>query len=104
MLVIYIVSAIIFVIILGIVTITKKEDFYQHAVLKGVSDTKTKLIKGITDNKLLNTIIIGSRSNYTLEELNHRNPQDYYGDKSMSVYDKSLLNQHSKRFDPKITA
>jgi hypothetical protein len=103
MLVVYIVSSIVFLIIFGIVNMTRKEGFYKHAVLKGISDSKKKLIKGITNNKLLNTIVIGSRSNYTLEELDHRNPQGYYNDKSMSVYDKSLLHQHSKRFDPKMT-
>ena len=83
MLVLYLISSVVFLLIFGIISLRNKEGFYHRAVLKGTTDR--------------------SRSNYTLEELDYRNPQGYYDDKSMSVYDKSLLHQHSKRFDPKMT-
>ena len=42
-----------------------------------------------------------TRNQYTLNELKHIYPYNYWNEPVLSTYDKDIMKYHSKRFDPK---
>ena len=43
-----------------------------------------------------------SRAHYTLEELKHQFPYNYWNEPNLSKYDEDIRKHHSKRFDPEL--
>ena len=45
-----------------------------------------------------------TRNHYTLQELDIRNPSDYWdkNNQDLSIYDKHVKSYHAKRLDPKL--
>ncbi len=78
------IGIILFVIILLIfISVRRKENY-------GVFSHRSNL-RGI--DKL-------SRAHYTLEELKHQYPYNYWNEPNESIYDKDIKKYNSKRFNP----
>ena len=43
-----------------------------------------------------------TRNHYILEELKTMFPFNYWNEPNLSIYDKDIRRQHSKRFDPEL--